>query len=200
MSTIHRARAGIHVRVELDLFAGSEGYKARVGTGVRALDHLLITLARHAGFGLILDAQGGTHRQRAEEIATALGLALRAEIPESCQRYGDAVIVVGEAMVQVALDLHGLTYYRGPLPGARYDHLLRALAESARITLHLLVLRGMNRRGVAEAGVRALGLALRRALAPGEALFRVNDGGQLSQPRSSSGIGRGVGGEGDNLL
>lgn len=168
MSTIHHARAGIQVRVELDLFAGSEGYKARIETGVRPLDHLLLTLARHAGLGLLLEAHGGTHRQRAEEIATALGLALRAEIPERCQRYGDAVIVVGEAMVQVALDLHGHTYYRGPLPGARYDLLLRSLTESARITLHLLVLRGRNRRGVAEAGVRALGLALQRALAPGE--------------------------------
>ena len=74
-------------------------------------------------------------------------------------------------MVQVALDAGGRAYYEGPLPSALYDHFFRSLAENAGITLHVRVLRGRDRHHIVEAAVKALGLALRDALAPGRAVF-----------------------------
>ena len=46
---------------------------------------------------------------------------------------------------------------------------MRSFADAARITLHLRVLRGRDRHHVIEAAFKALGLALRDALADGGA-------------------------------
>jgi imidazoleglycerol-phosphate dehydratase len=76
-----------------------------------------------------------------------------------------------DALVQVALDLGGRAYYRGPVPSSLYDHFLRSLAENAALTLHVRVLRGRDRHHIVEAAFKALGLALRHALAPGDSVF-----------------------------
>ncbi len=171
MSDIRRETGETRVHVRLDPFAGAEGYKTRIETGDAFLDHMLDTLARYAGWGLAVEAGGDLRHHLVEDVAITLGLALRDEVPESCRRYGDATIVMDDAMVQAALDAGGRSWYRGPLPSALYDHFLRSLAENARITLHVRVLRGRDRHHVVEAAVKAVGLALRDALAAGETVF-----------------------------
>ena len=54
---------------------------------------------------------------------------------------------------------------------ALYDHWMRSFADNAKTTLHLRVLRGHDRHHVVEAGFKALGLALRDALAESGAVF-----------------------------
>lgn len=171
MSTITRETGETRVRIALDPFAGAEGYKTRIATGEPFLDHMLVTLARYAGFGLEVEATGDLRHHLVEDVAITLGLALRDEIPDTCQRYGEATVVMDDAMVQAALDVGGRFWYEGPLPSALYDHFLRSLAENAGITLHVRVLRGRDRHHVVEAAVKATGLALRKALAPGDAVF-----------------------------
>lgn len=73
--------------------------------------------------------------------------------------------------MQVALDLVGRFYYEGPVPSRLYDHFLRSFAENARMTLHVRVLRGTDRHHVIEAAMKALGLALAKAIAPGTTVF-----------------------------
>jgi imidazoleglycerol-phosphate dehydratase len=70
-----------------------------------------------------------------------------------------------DALVHCAIDVGGRPYYRGPLPSTLYDHWMRSFADNARATLHLRVLRGADRHHVVEAAFKALGLALRDALA-----------------------------------
>lgn len=171
MSALTRETRETRVRVALDPFAGAEGFKTLVATTDRFLDHMLVTLARYAGFGLEVQATGDMRHHLIEDVAITLGLALKEEIPDTCQRYGDATVVMDDAMVQAALDVGGRFYYEGPLPSALYDHFLRSLAENAGLTLHVRVLRGRDRHHVVEAAIKALGLALRTALAPGEAVF-----------------------------
>jgi len=76
-----------------------------------------------------------------------------------------------DALVEAALDTGGRPYYRGPLPSTLYDHWMRSFADTAKFTLHLRVLRGSDRHHIVEAGFKALGLALRDAMAEGGAVF-----------------------------
>jgi imidazoleglycerol-phosphate dehydratase len=181
MSSIFRETGETSVRIALDPFAGSEGYNARITTGEAFLDHMLVALARYAGFGLVIEADGDLRHHLIEDVAITLGLALRDEIPEACQRYGEATVVMDDAMVQVALDLVGRFYYEGPLPSTLYDHFLRSFAENARMTLHLRVLRGRDRHHIIEASFKARGLALHHAQAPGDTVFSTKGGVRIER-------------------
>lgn len=169
MTTLRRQTG--ETLVQLRLAAGGGAGAADVATGERFLDHMLTTLSRYSGLDLHVRGEGDLRHHLVEDVAITLGMALRDEVPESCARYGDATIVMDDALVHVALDAGGRAYYEGPLPSTLYDHFLRSLAENAGLTLHVRVLRGRDRHHVVEAAVKALGLALRTALAPGAAVF-----------------------------
>lgn len=170
MSTINRETRETRVRVELR--AGHVDQKdTAISTGVGFFDHMLVTLARYAGFSLRIDAVGDLRHHLIEDVAITMGLALRDELPEACTRYGEATVVMDDALVQAALDAGGRAYYRGPVPSELYDHFFRSLAVNAGLTLHVRVRRGRDQHHVVEAAFKAVGLALRRALAPGDAVF-----------------------------
>ncbi len=180
MSTLRRQTRETQVSVRLVRAdaAGSDGTNgspdgpaSSIATGQRFFDHMLGTLARYAGLELEVRAQGDLKHHLIEDVAITLGQALREEIPEACTRYGSATVVMDDALVQVALDAGGRSYYEGPVPSHLYDHFFRSLADNAALTLHVVVLRGRDRHHVVEAAVKALGLALRTALAPGAAVF-----------------------------
>jgi imidazoleglycerol-phosphate dehydratase len=76
-----------------------------------------------------------------------------------------------DALVHASIDAGGRPYYRGPIPSKLYDHWMRSFADNARATLHIRVLRGTDRHHVVEAAFKALGLALRDALAESGAVF-----------------------------
>ena len=52
-----------------------------------------------------------------------------------------------------------------------YDHFFRSVADNARATVHVRVIRGRDRHHVVEAAIKALGMALRDALAETGAVF-----------------------------
>jgi imidazoleglycerol-phosphate dehydratase len=167
MSIVVRETRETRVRVEL---TRGEGV-ADVDTGAAFHDHMLVTFARYAGLDLRVRARGDLRHHVVEDVAIALGAALAALVPERSARYGERVVPMDDALVQVALDLGGRPYYRGPLPSALYDHWMRSFSDNARSTLHVLVLRGRDRHHVVEAAFKALGLAVRQALAEGDAVF-----------------------------
>ena len=169
MTEILRETGETRVRVALAVSAPEA--TPRISTTEPFLDHMLLTLARYGGFTLEVEAEGDLRHHLVEDVGITLGLALRDEIPPTCVRYGEAAIVMDDAWVQAALDVGGRFWYEGPLPSTLYDHFLRSFAENAAMTLHLRVVRGRDRHHLVEAGVKAVGLALRRALAPGDAVF-----------------------------
>lgn len=164
MSIVVRETRETRVRVELTIGIGT----AEIDSSVPFLDHMLETFARYAGLDLRLSARGDLRHHVIEDVAIATGAALAAALPDRAARYGDRVIPMDDALVQVALDLGGRAYYRGPLPSTYYDHWFRSFAEHARATLHVRVLRGRDRHHVIEAAFKALGLATRQALAASE--------------------------------
>lgn len=148
-----------------------EGGEIRVVTDDPFLTHMVETLVRYAGLGLTLEARGDLKHHLVEDVAIALGLALKKEVPATATRYGWALIPMDEALVQVAVDVGGRPYYVGPLPSRLYQHFLQSLAANLGATVHVRVLRGKDRHHMVEAAVKALGLALRQALADGDSVF-----------------------------
>jgi imidazoleglycerol-phosphate dehydratase len=167
-------------RVRIGLRTGAEPAEPRIETTEPFLDHMLTAFARYAGLYLEVEAAGDLRHHLIEDVAITLGLALRREIPATCARYGAATVPMDEALVQAALDVGGRFYYEGPLPSALYDHFLRSLAENAAMTLHIRVLRGRDRHHIVEAAVKAVGLALRQALAPAGTVFSTKGSTQLT--------------------
>lgn len=167
MTRLTRETRETRIQVSVDRAGGP----VQVATGDRFLDHMVTTLARYAGLGLELTARGDLRHHLVEDVAIALGLALAREIPPTSARYGWAAVPMDEALVQVALDLGGRAFYRGQVPSRLYRHFLQSFAMNLGATVHVVVLRGSDRHHVVEAAFKALGLALRQALAEGEVVF-----------------------------
>jgi imidazoleglycerol-phosphate dehydratase len=156
MTTVRRTTR----ETDVDVCVGESG---EVRTGSRFRDHMLETLAHHAGLPLRVRASGDLPHHVSEDVAIALGAALGRWLPATAARYGHRTVPMDDALVEVSLDTGGRSYYAGGLPGRRWDHFLRSLCENARFTLHVRVLRGVDRHHVIEAAFKALGLALRDA-------------------------------------
>jgi len=167
VTVIVRETKETQVRVELTRGGGP----AAADTGRPLLDHMMVTLCRYAGLGLTLGARGDLKHHLIEDVAIAFGEAIQALAQDPIARYGDRLVAMDDALVQVAVDLGGRPYYLGPLPSALYDHWMRSFSDHAGATLHLSVLRGHDRHHVVEAAFKALGLSLREALAPSDAVF-----------------------------
>ena len=150
----------VHVRVAV---GEPTPERARVATHQPFLDHMLTTLARYAGLNLAISAHGDLRHHVLEDVAITLGLALRDAIPETCQRFGHAVVPMDEALVEATVDTGGRAFYQGRLPSNLYEHFFRSLSENAGFTLHIRVRRGRDRHHVVEAAFKAFGLALAQA-------------------------------------
>jgi imidazoleglycerol-phosphate dehydratase len=162
--------------ISVELRAG--GGKRRIATGNRFLDHMLTAFARYSELTLDLTAHSDLTHHLVEDVALTLGHAFRDIIPAGAARYGNRVVPMDDALVQVSVDIGGRPYYEGPLPSGLYDHWMRSFSNEARATIHILVLRGSDRHHVVEAAFKALGLALRDAL--------VDTGGTVSTKGSVS--------------
>jgi imidazoleglycerol-phosphate dehydratase len=147
------------------------GGPIEVRTEDKFLTHMVETLARYAGLGLELEATGDLRHHLVEDVAIALGAALRKETPATAARYGWALVPMDEALAQAAVDVGGRPYYRGALPSRLYQHFLQSLAVNLGATVHVRIVRGRDRHHMVEAAVKAFGLALRQALQEGGSVF-----------------------------
>jgi imidazoleglycerol-phosphate dehydratase len=132
---------------------------------------MLVTLARYSGLDIDVEASGDLTHHLIEDVGITVGAALRDTTPAACARYGAATVPMDDALVRVALDNGGRSYYQGPLPDRHYDHFFRSLADAAAMTLHIVVQRGSDRHHIVEAAFKAFGLALRDALRTTDVVF-----------------------------
>lgn len=174
MSTVNRETS--ETRIQVTLTPGSG--RTDVTTTVPFLDHMLTALGRYAGWDLSVRATGDLPHHIIEDVALTLGAAIAQALPTGAARYGERTIPMDDALVQVVLDAGGRPYYRGQLPSKLYDHFMRSLADAAKMTLHVRVLRGTDRHHIVEAAFKALGLALRQAMADsgGDGVFSTKGG------------------------
>jgi len=169
VAVIVRQTRETQIRVELGL--GGDPSTNRSAVGEPFLDHMLITLARYAGLSMQIEGRGDLRHHLIEDVAICVGAAVAAILPAHAARYGDRTIPMDDALVHCALDVGGRVYYGGPLPSTLYDHWMRSFAEHAHATLHLRVIRGLDRHHIVEAAFKALGLAVRDALGDSGAVF-----------------------------
>jgi imidazoleglycerol-phosphate dehydratase len=138
---------------------------------LRFFEHMLTALARYAGLDLHVEARGDLRHHVMEDVALAIGAALADARPATAARFGERTVPMDDALVQAVIDVGGRPYFAGKLPSRLYTHVLRSLATELGATLHVRVLRGVDRHHVIEAAFKATGLALRQALAEGGAVF-----------------------------
>ena len=176
-STIERRTGETEVRLSLGLEGMGAGTR---DTGVGFFDHMLDLLARHGRMDLDVtvsgDLQTGGHHT-AEDTAIVLGQALDAILGDrsSIARYGWATVPMDEARASCAIDVSGrpFTLFEAQLPPGStggFEHELteeffRALANTAKLTLHLRVEVGSNAHHMIEAAFKAFARALRQAVA-----------------------------------
>jgi imidazoleglycerol-phosphate dehydratase len=175
-ATIERRTAETDVRLMLTLEGTGAGTRV---TGVGFLDHMLDLLARHGRLDLDVsvtgDLQTGAHHT-AEDTAIVLGQALDAALGDrsGIVRYGAATIPMDEARASCEIDVSGrpFTLFEAELPPGTtggFEHELteeffRALANAAKLTLHLRVETGSNAHHMIEAAFKAFARALREAV------------------------------------
>ncbi len=176
-AALERKTGETDIRLSLALDGSGAGVRE---TGVGFLDHMLDLLARHGGLDLDVtvsgDLQTGAHHT-VEDTAIVLGQALdRALCDRSgINRYGSMTTPMDEARASCAIDISGrpLTVFQARLPpGATggFEHELteeffRALANAAKLTLHLRIEAGTNAHHMIEAAFKCFARALRQAVA-----------------------------------
>jgi imidazoleglycerol-phosphate dehydratase len=176
-ATIERTTGETDVRLTLGLEGAGEGTRE---TGIGFLDHMLDLLARHGRMDLDVrvsgDLQTGAHHT-AEDTAIVIGQALDQALGDRAGivRYGWATVPMDEARASCAIDISGrpFTLFEAELPPGStggFEHELteeffRALANAAKLTLHLRVEAGTNAHHMIEAAFKAFARALRLAVA-----------------------------------
>jgi imidazoleglycerol-phosphate dehydratase len=184
-ASVKRLTAETKVRVELDLDGTGS---AEIATGVGFFDHMLNQIAKHGGFDLHVSTVGDLEvdaHHTIEDTSLALGAAFAQALGDKTGvvRFGSATVPLDEVLVQAAVDLSGRPYvvhdepaglapYIGPIyPTSMTRHIWESFGHSARVTLHVSVLRAARAGGqpdahhVVEAQFKAVARALRQAVA-----------------------------------
>jgi imidazoleglycerol-phosphate dehydratase len=172
------SRATGETSVELSLALDGTGEGTRT-TGIGFFDHLLDALARHARLDLEVRAQGdletGAHHT-VEDTGIVLGQALDRALGDRAgiQRFGQATVPMDEARASCAIDISGrpLCAFEGELPAGEIpgfeadlaEEFMRAVANTAKLTVHLRVEAGTNVHHMVEAAFKAFARALRAAV------------------------------------
>ena len=175
--TAEKQRSTAETQIELSL--SLDGGESRSETGVGFLDHMLDLLARHGRLGLRVKATGdldtGAHHT-VEDVGIVLGQALDEALGDRAgiRRYGAALVPMDESLAECAIDISGrpFTDFRADLPTtsiAGFDtelaeEFFRAVANSAKLTLHIHVREGTNAHHMIEAAFKAFARALRVAV------------------------------------
>jgi imidazoleglycerol-phosphate dehydratase len=175
-SEISRNTSETQVQLRLELDGSGQGER---DTGVGFFDHLLDALARHGHFDLDVRASGdletGPHHT-VEDTGIALGQALDEALGDRAgiRRFGQATVPMDEARASCAIDVSGRPYaaFEAELPPVAIGDLdsdlpeefVRAVTNTAKLTVHLGVERGTNPHHMVEAAFKAFGRALRMAV------------------------------------
>ncbi len=175
-ATVHRKTKETDITVALAL----EGGAVTINTGIGFFDHMLTALGFYAGFGLEITAKGDLHvdaHHTVEDVGIVLGQALAQALGDKVgiTRFGSAFVPMDESLARAVLDISARPYlvYDAVMPQERigdYDscltgEFLRALTVHAGLTLHMAGLYGVNAHHLTEAMFKALGLALKQAVA-----------------------------------
>ena len=175
-SQIKRKTKETTIELSLDL-DGQGSFEIETGSGF--FDHMLTHVARHGLFDLKLQAKGDLHvdtHHTVEDVGICLGQAIEKALGDKkgIVRFGSATVPMEDSLASVTVDLCGRAYcvYNvtygtdkiGEFDVELVEEFLRALANNARLNLHVNVPYGTNSHHIAEAIFKALGRSLHEAV------------------------------------
>src|SRR3954454_6567594 len=175
-SQISRSTGETDISVSLTLDGSGQGERV---TGVGFFDHMLDAFARHGGLDLEVDATGdvqtGSHHT-VEDVGIVIGQALDEALADrsGVTRFGHAVVPMDDARASAAIDISGRPFvaFDGVEIPARViggfetdlvEEFVRAVANNAKLTVHITVERGRDSHHMVEACFKAFARALRVA-------------------------------------
>jgi imidazoleglycerol-phosphate dehydratase len=180
VASVERKTGETHIFVDIDLDGTGKNVTTQISTGIGFLDHMFHALSKHGHFDLRIKCAGDLHvddHHTAEDCAIALGVALDKALGNRAGivRFGSAYSPLDEALARAVVDISGRPYAVvnlaldrekvGDLSCEMIPHVLNSFATSARLGLHVDVLRGTNNHHKAESAFKAVALALRQAVA-----------------------------------
>jgi len=163
----------ISVSVEID---GTGTFE--MATGVGFFDHMLEQLSKHSLIDMKVSAKGDLHiddHHTVEDCGIALGQAINEALGDrrGIRRYASFDLPMDEAMTSAAIDVSGRPFLVWDVDFPRekigtFDtelvrEFFNALAQAARITLHVKTHYGANAHHIAETCFKAVARALRLA-------------------------------------
>lgn len=176
--TLKRKTKETDITLTLGLDGGGEN---NISTGIGFFDHMLNSLAFHAGWKLTLDAKGDLDvdcHHTVEDTGILLGKALSEILggKRGINRFGDASIPLDEALSAAVVDVSGRAFLVfdadfssdmvGNMDTQTVAEFFRAFAFNAGITLHIRLLYGQNDHHKIESIFKSVAHALKKALAP----------------------------------
>lgn len=153
--------------------------KHSIQTGIPFFDHMLSLMAYHSRMDLLLQAKGDIGvdaHHTVEDVGICLGDGIRKALGEAkgIWRYGLGLIPMDETLAAITLDLsmRPCLVYNMKLKRSRIgtfdlelvEEFLKALANHAKMTLHINLLYGRNSHHMVESVFKGLGRALREAV------------------------------------
>jgi len=164
----------IKVKINLD----GEG-KYKVKTDIPFLTHMLELFAKHGRFDIEVWAAGDVdvdHHHLIEDVGIVLGKAINNALGDKrgINRYGNCSLPMDEALVSVAIDLSGRSYfvYNGfpetaVLNGIEFDlwrEFWKSFSFALKCNLHINLFYGLNLHHMAEGTFKAVARSLRQAV------------------------------------
>ena len=171
-------RKSKETRLTANVGLGGRG-RVVVATGLPFLDHMLEQAARYGGFDLTLRGTGDVHvdpHHLVEDAGIVVGQALSQALGdrEGIARFASAYAPLDESLSRVVVDLGRRPFLSynvavkgriGTLESEVLEEFWRAFSIHLGATIHVDVVRGRNRHHIVESTFKALGLALREAMA-----------------------------------
>ncbi len=166
----------IKIKINLDGLGN-----ASFTTGVPFLDHMLDQIARHGLIDMNVKAKGDLAidaHHTVEDIGITLGQAVAKAVGDKkgIVRYGHSYVPLDEALSRVVIDFSGrpgLVYdvkfpraMIGSFDADLFKEFFQGFVNHAGVTLHIDNLKGVNAHHIAETIFKAMGRALRMAIAP----------------------------------
>ncbi len=166
---------------DIELSLGLDGGgRSKIATGIGFLDHMLTSFATHGRFDLQVKCKGDLHvdaHHSVEDVGIALGQALKQALGDKAGivRFGHAYCPLDEALSRCVIDLSGRPWLTfavafkaqrvGDMPTELFEDFFWALADHARLNVHLDLIRGRNGHHIAETLFKASSRALAMAVA-----------------------------------
>ena len=174
----HTNETQIDLKLDLD-GTGRFDIELPTGAGLPFWKHMLEQWAKHGRFDLTLHATGDVEidgHHLVEDLGIVLGQALRESVGDKrgIARYGFFIAPMDEVLMLCAVDFCGRAYLQldwdlqqervGQFDVALTREFFVALANNARLNLHLREMSGGNAHHVIEASMKAMAKAMRAAL------------------------------------